>query len=165
MRRSQSCRVGDKVGEPLSNFQFHPLYETHPFSLSLFYRSVQSEGNECKWSDGNLLTFDGRSSWGGPQTLSLRISEATDEPTAGEKPWLKEVGYSWVDIASMWKKGSSNSASVSCQIWSAESLSKFDDHGDLPGGLEATPEVRPNTNSQPPRTHSFETNFVFDVAP
>lgn len=112
--------------------------------LIKFY-SVQRGAEINIWDDKNVLVFDSQSTWGKPQTLALRISESTTDEIRlaldGKQPSLKEVGYSWVDLAPIWKRGSKTSTAISCQVWPAESLGQFDEYGDLPDGLQTTFQV------------------------
>jgi hypothetical protein len=94
--------------------------------------SVGTDQHSNRWDKGNVLTFDSRSSWGAPQTISLRLSETSeDNSPSADGPYPKEVGFCWVDLASMWKQESDGSATVSCQVWSSDAISNFDEHGDL----------------------------------
>lgn len=66
------------------------------------------------WERGNVLTFDTRSSWGAPQTLSLRLASATlnedgQEQVAStdEKGMLhysSDRGCCWIDLKPMWSR-------------------------------------------------------------
>jgi hypothetical protein len=125
------------------------------------FRSLQTDrdSNRHVWDRENVLTFDNRSSWGAPQTLSLRISEATLGDDGQEKivaadrngqlQYAKEVGFCWVDLGPMWPRLEKSSPgdeswTVSChaEIFPMYAIQNYDDHGDLPDTLLPTPEVR-----------------------
>jgi hypothetical protein len=99
---------------------------------SFVRNSVGTDQDSIRWDKGNVLTFDSRSSWGAPQTISLRLSETSeDNPPSADGPYPKEVGFGWVDLASLWKQESDDSTTVSCQVWSSDAIRNFDEHGDL----------------------------------
>jgi hypothetical protein len=125
------------------------------------FRSLQTDrdSNRHVWDRENVLTFDSRSSWGAPQTLSLSVSEATlgDDgqdkiATAdrnGQQQCVKEVGFCWVDLGPMWQRlekssPSGDSWTVSChaEVFPTDAIQNYDDHGDLPDTLIPTSEVR-----------------------
>lgn len=87
------------------------------------------------------MTFSSRSSWGAPQTLSLRVSEGSDQivnsDENGKIEYVKDIGYSFVDLAPLWheleKKGSSSTTSTfQPNIMSFHSIHRFDEQGDAP---------------------------------
>jgi hypothetical protein len=103
------------------------------------------------WDQGDVLTFDSRLSWGAPQTLSLRVSEGSDKIVNADETskleYENEVRFCWEDLAPMWQhmgdsSSSDASTTVSChaQVWSSDAVGSFDEHGDLPGGPQATSE-------------------------
>ncbi|KAL3928697.1 MAG: hypothetical protein SGBAC_012537, partial [Bacillariaceae sp.] len=68
------------------------------------------ETNRQMWDDGSALVFDTSSSWGPPQTVSLRLSESfvTNSGTVGGKEkqdssgrYLEDIGVSWADLTSV----------------------------------------------------------------
>ena len=112
--------------------------------------SGKSSGVESHGWDAGTLTFETRSSWGAPKTLSLRLSSVeldqqgqeqllhTDQN--GKLYYSAEEGYCWVDMSPMWKEGNSTTVSFSSQIWSLETTEAFDQHGYLMEGLSLVPE-------------------------
>jgi hypothetical protein len=81
----------------------------------------------------------------------FRVSERSDKivnaDENGTLQYEKEVRLCWVDLAPMWQHVGDSSSSdastmVSChaQVWSSDAVGSFDEHGDLPGGPQATPE-------------------------
>jgi hypothetical protein len=125
------------------------------------FRSLETDrdSNRHVWDRENVLTFDSRSSWGAPQTLSLRVSEATLDDDGqdkiatadrnGQLEYTKEVGFCWVDLGPMWQRlekssPSDDSWTVSCQaeVFPMDTIQNYDDNGDLSDTLAPTPEVR-----------------------
>lgn len=103
------------------------------------------------------MTFDTRSSWGAPQTLSLRLSsvdlgdDGNDQlahaDESGTLHYSSEVGFCWVDLRPLWARINQNKSSfatVMChaQICSLDNMQSFDEHGDLSSGVDPVPEVR-----------------------
>lgn len=102
------------------------------------------------------MTFDTRSSWGAPQTLSLRLSSVDLGEDGNEKlahadesgtlHYSSEVGFCWVDLRPLWARidpSKSVFATVMChaQICSLDSIQSFDDHGDFCASVDTNPEV------------------------
>ncbi len=102
------------------------------------------------WDEGNLLTFDTRSCWGAPQTLSLKLSSVTvsdagnDQVSysddSGRLQHASEVGYCWIDLRPVWNRAVFNQettiprhATVTChaQVWSLDTSTAFDDNGEM----------------------------------
>lgn len=102
---------------------------------------------ESVWKNDKTLTFDTRSSWGTPNTLSLSIfaapvSDNCDSPQSEEKGRMHhrtKLGSSWIDMKPLWEK---SSATITCHapIWSFESTQPFNEHGDIPDGISRVPE-------------------------
>jgi hypothetical protein len=61
-------------------------------------RCIDTATTKHAWFGGNKLVFDSRSSWGAPQTLSLRMAPKA-ESAAGE-----EVSFAWVDLQPAWEQ-------------------------------------------------------------
>eukprot|EP00980_Cylindrotheca_fusiformis_P003946 scaffold871_cov130-Cylindrotheca_fusiformis.AAC.23 len=107
------------------------------------------------WKEGNAMAFETRSSWGAPQTLSLRLSEAFI--TTGDNNGLKggsnsknqileDVGVCWVDLANIWEETWEDSkkeriVSVCARLLPSKVCSQFDQHGELPDVFEGNMEV------------------------
>jgi hypothetical protein len=101
------------------------------------------------------MVFDSRSSWGAPQTLSLRLSEAFVTTGDGDKyqaggsgkhQILEDVGVCWVDLATIWDKTLEDSikeqtVSVNAKLLPSKACSQFDEQGELPDAFEGTAEV------------------------
>lgn len=92
------------------------------------------------WDHDNLLIFDVRSSWGAPKTLSLRITEGSDQIVGADENGMleyeKEIGYCFVNIEPLWEEFSNDGKAVvtrsfTSTVWSSQSMNNFDDHGDL----------------------------------
>jgi len=86
--------------------------------------------------DNNLMTFDTRSSWGFPKTLSIKM-KAVDSSKIGKESLPQEedggleIGYSWIDLSNMWEDPSED---VVChaQLFSSSHIEvEFDPQGDL----------------------------------
>jgi phosphatidylinositol 3-kinase len=112
---------------------------------------VDQESNTHIWKKANLMVFDSRSTWGPPQTLSLRLSEAILEPSEKDArafadsnrsrgSSLKECGYCWVNLIPYWnqskykgKPGNRNAGKVTCkaQVVPFDAFKDFNEHGDL----------------------------------
>lgn len=107
------------------------------------------------------MVFESRSSWGAPQTLSLRLSEAfittgdNDKSRAdstGKHQILQDVGVCWVDLTSIWDETLEDSikqrtVSVSTQLLPSKVCSQFDEHGELPDNFEGKVEVSFRTST------------------
>lgn len=88
-----------------------------------------------------MLTFDARSSWGAPKTLSLRLSEGSDTQIvrvddSGRLEYEKDVGYSFTDLTPLWDKLNQSSKSqvvesFHSKVWAPNAVNRFDEHGDL----------------------------------
>jgi len=124
-------------------------------SLGDFSTRTDSETSSYLWEKGSVLTFDTRSSWGAPQTLSLRLSsvDLSDDGSdklahadeSGTLHYSSEVGFCWVDLRPLWARidvAKSSFATVMChaQISSSDAMQSFDQHGDLT--CDPVPEVR-----------------------
>ena len=59
-------------------------------------RCIDTATTKHSWLAGNKLVFDSRSSWGAPQTLSLRVSPKTESVTG------EEVSFGWLDLKPCW---------------------------------------------------------------
>ena len=86
---------------------------------------VGPTSSACRWKDGNLLTFETLSSWGCPNTLSLRLSSSNDIhdgieelPHIGEQERQQnssDAGYCWIDLSSTWEGARKSSyATTNC---------------------------------------------------
>jgi hypothetical protein len=84
------------------------------------------------WDKSNTLSFDTRSSWGAPQTLSLRLSSG--QVSAGSTD--EEVGFCWVDLSNLWlgSEAVNGTSTATClvKVYSLHDTATFDEHGDLP---------------------------------
>jgi len=98
-------------------------------------RRVRPESDTHIWQKKGVLIFDARSSWGAPQTLSLRVSsKVTDSLESGYPEESEEIGYGWVDLSAQFNM-SSEQTTTTCyaEVWPVDSqASSFDEHGDLP---------------------------------
>lgn len=93
----------------------------------------QVDGMKHVWLTAQKLVFDTRSSWGAPQTLSIRLSpspsgqgEESDEPPR----------FGWVDLSQLWEaqqeQGEENGQfTLRTKLTMFESKNAFDDHGDF----------------------------------
>jgi hypothetical protein len=114
---------------------------------------VDQESNNHIWNKANFMVFDSRSTWGPPQTLSLRLSEAIIEPTERETnasidSSLKECSYCWVNLTPYWDQSTDkrepqyrskiatkpNTENVTCKarVVPCDAFKDFNEHGDLP---------------------------------
>lgn len=84
------------------------VLETDKSTLGAYFESTLH-----RWYTGNSLTFDTRSSWGPPKTLSIQAravnttSIGSEPNTSGDQKELNlspDIAYCWVDISGMWKK-------------------------------------------------------------
>lgn len=102
-----------------------------------------------------MLTYDIRSSWGAPCTLSLMLSQSNDTIVASDENgrllYEKEVGYCFLDLSKFWERmraneGTSVTEFAQLTVWSPDGLSKFDEHGDLPNNIpeEARDKIQVN---------------------
>jgi Phosphatidylinositol 3- and 4-kinase len=87
------------------------------------------------WHRGGFLMFETRSSFGAPQTLSIRLSGESD--TFDKRGNMNsEVGFCWIDLSEQWKHGEvseySSTKKVTAHVWPMSAAScKFDNHGDI----------------------------------
>ena len=87
------------------------------------------------WHRGGFLMFETRSSFGAPQTLSIRLSGESD--TFDKRGNVNsEVGFCWIDLSEQWKHGEvseySSTKKVTTHVWPMSAAScKFDNHGDI----------------------------------
>jgi len=124
--------------------------------------SVSSQSSRTHaWEEDDVLEFETRSSWGAPQTLSLQLLSVSlgengqehivHSDENGQLHYTSDVGSCWIDLKSLWDRIDSqdhnmeqrgNVATVSChaQVWSTEMTEAFDEHGEIPGGLQPVPE-------------------------
>ena len=93
------------------------------------------------WQSKNSLCFETRSSWGAPQTLSLRLSanaEVIDQRVSIESP--ADIGFCWVDLSKQWSENSevswSTTSVLTTDVWPMNSENNsFDDHGEPPSEM------------------------------
>jgi len=112
------------------------------------------ETNTQMWDDGAALVFDTSSSWGPPQTISLRLSESfvTNTGVSGGKEtqdsnsqrYLEDVGVSWADLTSVVdsKAGGriqKRTVVVKPKLLPSKISGCFDEHGEL--SVETAPLV------------------------
>jgi hypothetical protein len=114
---------------------------------------VDQESNNHIWDKANFMVFDSRSTWGPPQTLSLRLSEGITEPTERDANTsidssVKECSYCWVNLTPYWDQSTekrepryrskiatkSNTRNISCKarVVPCDAFKDFNEHGDLP---------------------------------
>eukprot|EP00934_Nitzschia_sp_Nitz4_P007645 Nitzschia sp. Nitz4//scaffold17_size182527//61404//65308//NITZ4_001846-RA/size182527-snap-gene-0.275-mRNA-1//1//CDS//3329539316//7635//frame0 len=103
--------------------------------------ATSRQSNHHVWDDKNILTFDTRTSWGAPQTLSLHLSEKSDQivqtDDQGKIEYTRDTGYSFIDLGPLWRRlqeGESSSVTTpfKLNLLSFAHVPSFDDHGDLP---------------------------------
>ena len=73
-----------------------------------------TETSSYRWTEENVLSFESRSSWGGPKTLSMKVASlaVTDEGNEklqhsdiqGRLHYSMDAGYCWVDLSSLWDR-------------------------------------------------------------
>ena len=114
--------------------------------------SLDEKSKTHVWKKDGTLTFDTRSSWGAPKTLSLGVStvsigvdgheQIVHSDEKGNLHYASEVGHCWVDMKAIWAKvdqaqNALASATVSChsQVWSLQNSEPFDQQGELASGL------------------------------
>jgi Phosphatidylinositol 3- and 4-kinase len=98
--------------------------------------SVSRSATNHTWRSGGFLVFETRSSWGAPQTLSLRLSGQSDNFDKRGN-FNSEVGFCWLDLSEQWKHGEvseySSTKKITTDVWPINAAAcQFDDHGDLP---------------------------------
>ena len=119
---------------------------------------VGQDSNKHIWNKENFMVFNSRSTWGPPQTLSLRLSESIVEPaekeakipndsTSGNVSTLKECGNCWVNLSAYWgqssdkreskdrrkiaRKSNARKISYKTQVVPFDAFNDFNEHGDL----------------------------------
>ena len=75
---------------------------------------VPTKTSSYRWTEENVLSFESRSSWGGPKTLSMKLASlaVTDEgkeklqhtDVQGRLHYSMDAGYCWVDLSSLWDR-------------------------------------------------------------
>jgi hypothetical protein len=94
-------------------------------------QSSKSSQTDHEWSKANgMLKFDTRSSWGAPQTLSIRLS--FERASRGQE----EVGFSWIDLSQFWQRSSTTRKAKTFTCYAniidpGHDTQVFDDQGDL----------------------------------
>lgn len=96
------------------------------------------------WDDGSALVFDSSSSWGPPQTVSLRLSESfvTSAGGAGggkegvKGRYLEDVGVTWADLTSVVDPNAGGriqkrTVVVNPRLMPSKVSANFDEHGEL----------------------------------
>jgi Phosphatidylinositol 3- and 4-kinase len=102
--------------------------------------SIDNTASRHAWGSGNngTLVFDTRSSWGAPQTLSLRLSSSspTANPT-GSAVTVEDATFGWVDLSQLWKdcsytkSGGRKSGKCQVSMLSLEARDEMiDEHGE-----------------------------------
>jgi phosphatidylinositol 3-kinase len=79
------------------------------------------------WPIGGVLTYETRSSWGAPQTLSLRVTQ-----TIGSESQV--MGYGWVDLSEQYSHSAGSTFGGTSTVTRMAELCPvraFDDHGDV----------------------------------
>jgi hypothetical protein len=93
--------------------------------------SSSTGSNNHVWDKFNTLSFETRSSWGAPQTLSLRLSSG--QLSAGSSD--EEVGFCWVDLSNLWlgseAVNGTSTATRLVKVYSLDDTATFDEHGDI----------------------------------
>ena len=121
----------------------NPSFSTH----------TDVETNTQMWDDGAALVFDTSSSWGPPQTVSLRLSESfvTNTGVTGKKEnqdssqrYLEDIGVCWVDLTSVVDSKAGGRIQKRTVVLKPKLLSSkisgyFDQHGEL--SVETGPKV------------------------
>eukprot|EP00977_Amphora_coffeiformis_P007151 scaffold1562_cov170-Amphora_coffeaeformis.AAC.4 len=142
-RRSSDCPVGEeriyRTAVELIQLQHTEkfLSDSYVVHAAVAGKIVVSDGSRCidtettkhSWFSGNKLVFDSRSSWGAPQTLSLRVAPKAECATA------EEVSFGWVDLQPCWEKvmDSEGSYTVRTSIALRDPREQmFDEQGYLP---------------------------------
>ena len=111
-RRSSDCPVGEeriyRTSVELIQLQHKSKFQSDSYmvhaavagkiAVSDASRCIDTETTKHSWFSGNKLVFDSRSSWGAPQTLSLRVAPKTEVATG------EEVSFGWVDLQPCWEK-------------------------------------------------------------
>jgi hypothetical protein len=113
--------------------------------------SANESNKEYVWQEQQGLLFDSRSSWGPPQTLSLRVSESignsdgddqilsTDDN--GTLSHQETRGVCWVDLDPFWDSEEDGEHIVHAKCLPPYAANQFDDHGELPTTLQVSQEV------------------------
>ena len=109
--------------------------------LSNQYSSLDPyyESSTHRWHENNNLQFETCSSTGCPETLSLRLSSISFESKGGENIALSdesgtnyyssEVGFSFLNLSELWKKGSSSNLTTEVNIFDYNAQPDVDQQG------------------------------------
>jgi Phosphatidylinositol 3- and 4-kinase len=116
----------------------HSAFVIHGAVAGLIAASSEStpaKKSSHTWYSGGILVFETRSSWGAPQTLSLRVSGNIDNFDKRGN-FHSEVGFCWLDLSNQWEQSEDAeqaiSKRISTDVWPMKlASSEFDDHGDL----------------------------------
>ena len=99
-------------------------------------RCIDQATTKHSWFAGNKLVFDSRSSWGAPQTLSLRVSPQSEGVVTTE-----EVSFGWMDLQPCWStvEDTEKTYTVRQTVDLRDPHEqKFDESGFLPDDYKAT---------------------------
>ena len=133
---------------------------TEKSSLSPYF-----ESSLHRWYKNNTFTFETRSSWGLPKTLSLKLTRSASTDTSTLDDLLQsdeDVAFGWVNLSSIWND---NNVSSSCSV----KLSTNDDEFDQQGGLInndchidriTSTTSSNNSQKQPPKQQQLELEIL-----
>lgn len=147
-RRSSDSMIGEerlyRTKVELTRLKGAPLDDNSAFVIHAAVAGTIFESGESKkirpeshshfWQKGGTLIFDTRSTWGAPQTISLRLSSKTKGTAdTGFMEEFHEVGYGWVDLSEQFILSDEEmTTTVRAEIWPVSRSTSFDEHGELP---------------------------------
>ena len=144
-----SLRLKNPIGVLLAYFLSSPMFIIFSV-LEPYYDS-----STYRWPTGGTLSYNVRSSWGYPKTLSLRLASVNrhesyvERSISDEIRQASEIGYAYIDLSQLWTKvgisgRSDTSVTVTIPVWSLADKTEFDNNGHLPEGESFQFQVRIN---------------------
>ena len=127
------------------------LFPSYHLNCLISSRCTDKTATKHEWSNKNLLHFKNRSTWGGPSTLEVVIteiierSEQTPNAEGTHRPTLeREIGLCWVDLRSLWDqvgdRPNGNNPVTSSHRLELKPINSiiFDEHGDIQEDAESS---------------------------
>lgn len=104
---------------------------------------VRAESNLHHWTKRSTLIFDTRSSWGAPQTLSLRLAAGTQvEEETCQFEETDEMGYGWLDLSQFESTEEPMTKICHTKVSPIDKICRFDEHGEAIEGEESEVEIK-----------------------
>jgi hypothetical protein len=109
------------------------------------------ESSTHRWHERNTMEFETMSSTGAPSSIMFRLSSVSFDSSGKEQIALSdengtnyyssEVGFSFLEIGTMWKRKSSKKGSFQLDVFDYDSQPDFDQQGFMVDDMKATTQV------------------------